>query len=89
LHISCIWKNFLKDDCAFHNSQKDEDQNTDPPDRQLNGNVFFWEYSLELEQVNMNFLEAVQHFGTGLVWYNLKYERCYPPKIGVTKEMMS
>jgi hypothetical protein len=38
----------------------------------------FQESSLELEQVNMNLLEAIQHSGTGLVWYNLEYERSLP-----------
>jgi hypothetical protein len=33
------------------------------------------ELKFELEMVNMNSLEAIQHFGTGLVWYNKEYKR--------------
>jgi hypothetical protein len=68
----------LKDDCAFHNAHKDEDQNIDLPHGQLNDNVGISKSSLELEQVNMNLLVAIQHSTTGSVWYNPKYERSLP-----------
>jgi hypothetical protein len=38
-------------------------------------NVGILEYVLELEQMNMNLLEVIQHSRTGLVWYNPEYER--------------
>jgi hypothetical protein len=73
---SFLFKNiYLKDDCAFHNAHKDEDRSTDLPCGQLADNVGISESSLELEQVNVNFLEAIQHSGTGSVWCNLDYER--------------
>jgi hypothetical protein len=64
----------LKDDCAFHNACKDEDQNIDIPCGQLTNNVGISKSPLEPEQVNVNFLEAVQHPETGSVWYNQEYE---------------
>jgi hypothetical protein len=38
-------------------------------------NVGISESALELEQMNVNHLVAIQHFGTGSVWYNPGYER--------------
>jgi hypothetical protein len=38
-------------------------------------NVGISKSALELEQVNVNFLEAIQHSRTGSVWYNPEYER--------------
>jgi hypothetical protein len=60
----------LKDDCAFHNAHKDEDRSIDLPCGQLTDNVGISKSSLELEQVNVNFLVAIQHSGTGSVWCN-------------------
>jgi hypothetical protein len=68
---SCLClKHYLKDDCVFHNARKDEDRSTDLPCGQLADNVGISESSLELEQVNVNFLEAIQHSETGSVWCN-------------------
>jgi hypothetical protein len=49
LQISYIWNIYLKDDCAFHNAHKDEDQSTDLPHGQLADNVGISEFALELE----------------------------------------
>jgi hypothetical protein len=75
LHTSCVWNICLKDDYVFHNAHKDEDRSIDLPRGQLNDNVGILESALELVQVNMNLLVAIQHSGTGLVWYHLEYER--------------
>jgi hypothetical protein len=39
LQVSYIWNICLKDDYAFHNARKDEDQNIDLPRGQLDDNV--------------------------------------------------
>jgi hypothetical protein len=78
LHNSGVWNIYLNDDCAVHNAYKDEDQNIDLPCGQLIDNVEISESSLELEQVNVNFLEAIQYSGIRLVWYNMEYERSLP-----------
>jgi len=44
-----IWNIYLKGDCAFHNSHKDEDWKIDPPYGQLTDNVGILEFSLELD----------------------------------------
>jgi hypothetical protein len=54
----------LKNGYAFHNSSKDGDQNTDSPCDQLDYNVDTYHYYVELEQVKVNILEGIQHFGT-------------------------
>jgi hypothetical protein len=65
----------MKNDYTFHNGHKYEYQNTDLRYGQLDDNVGIYESYLELKKVNTKFLEAIQHFGTGLVWYNPKCER--------------
>jgi hypothetical protein len=65
----------LKDDSTFHNVHKDEDRSTDISYGQLANNVGISKSALELEKVNANFLEVVQHYGTTLVWCNPEYER--------------
>jgi hypothetical protein len=65
----------MKDDCVVHNACKDEDRSIDLQCGQLTNNVGISYFSLKLEQVNLNFLEAIQHSKTSLVWCNLDYER--------------
>jgi hypothetical protein len=58
------------DDSSCHNVDKDGDQNIDSPCDQLDCNVGISHSDVELEQVKLNLLEGIQHFGTGLVWNN-------------------
>jgi hypothetical protein len=63
------------DDYDFCNVHKDQDQNIDIPHGQLDESVRIYEIAFKLIQVNVNFLEEIQHSITRSVWYNLKYER--------------
>jgi len=49
LQFSCVWNINLKDDYAFHNAHKVEDQDTNLPCGQLDDNVGISKYALELE----------------------------------------
>jgi hypothetical protein len=62
-------------DSSCHNVDKDGDQNIDSPCDQLDCNVGISHVDVELEHGKLNLLEGIQHFGTGLVWNNLEYER--------------
>jgi hypothetical protein len=73
--VSSTLNIFLKNGYACHNDGKDGDQNTDSPCDQLDYNVGTYHSDAELEQVKVNLLEGIQHFGTGLVWNNQEYER--------------
>jgi len=61
-------------DYACHNTDKDGDQNIDHPYDQVNCNVGTYHSDVELEQMKLKLLEAIQHFGSGLAWNNLEYE---------------
>jgi hypothetical protein len=65
----------VKDDHAFQNARKDEYRSIDLPCGQLTDNVGISKSALELKQVNVNFLAAVQHSETGSIWCNSNYER--------------
>jgi hypothetical protein len=58
----------LKNGYDCHNDGKDGDQNTDSPCDQLDCNVGTSHSNAELEQVEVNLLEGIQHFGTGWVF---------------------
>jgi hypothetical protein len=54
----------LKNGYDFHNVGKDGDQNNDSPFDQLDYNVDSSHSDVELEQVKVNLLEGIQHYGT-------------------------
>jgi hypothetical protein len=64
LQVSSVMNICLKNGYACHNVGKDGDQNTDSPCDQLYYNVDTYHSDVELEQVKVNLLEGIQHFGT-------------------------
>jgi hypothetical protein len=54
----------LKNGYALHNVGKDGAQNIDSPCDQLDCNAGTLHSDAELEQVKVNLLEGIQHFGT-------------------------
>ena len=62
-------------DLTCHNSDKDGDQNNDPPCDQLDYNVDT--YHSDLRHLILIFLEEIQHSQKQLVWSNLEYENCF------------
>jgi hypothetical protein len=75
LQVSSVLNMCLKNDYACHNASNDGDQNNDSPCDQLDCNVGILHSDVEMEQVKVNLLEGIQHFGTRLVWNNREYER--------------
>jgi hypothetical protein len=75
LQVSSVLNIFLKNGYACHNDGKDGDQNIDSPCDQIDCIVDTYHSVVQLEQVKLNLLEGIQHFGTGLVWNNREYER--------------
>jgi hypothetical protein len=75
LQVCSSWNIFLMHDLSCHNSDKDGDQNTDPPCDQLDYNV--GTYHSDLRHLILIFLEEIQHSQTKLVWNNLEYENCF------------
>jgi hypothetical protein len=64
LQVSSVLNIYLKNGYACHNAGKDGYQNTDSPCDQLDYNVGTYHSNVELEQVKLNLLEGIQHFGT-------------------------
>ena len=75
LQVSSTLNICLKNGYSYHNPSKDGDQNIDSPCDQLDYNVGTYHSNDELEQVKVNLLEGIQHFGTWLVLNNQEYER--------------
>jgi hypothetical protein len=64
LQVSSVLNICLKNGYSCHNARKDGDQNTDSPCDQLDYNVDTYHSNAKLEQVKLNLLEGIQHFGT-------------------------
>jgi hypothetical protein len=75
LQVSSVLNIHLKHGYACHNDGKDGDKNNDPPCHQLDYNVGILHSDDDLEEVKVNLLDVILHFGTGLVWNNQEYER--------------
>ena len=70
LQTSSLLNIHMKNGYAFHNGDKDENPNLDPPCGQFDDNVGT---DVELEQVKTNLLEVVHNFETRLVYHNPEY----------------
>ena len=73
--VCSSWKIYLMHDLTCQISNKDGDQNTDPPCDQLVYNIGTCHY--DLRHLILIFLEEIQHSQTQLVWSNLEYENCF------------
>ena len=65
--VSSVFNICLKNGYACHNAGKDGDQNIDSPCDQCDYNVGTLHADVKLEQLKLNLLEGIQHYGTRLV----------------------